>query len=101
MPPMSDAPVTRDVLAQFHREVVFPDLERVTAAAAEASERRLTVQIERLWDALLGTGERLETGYVVVRGGLSRVEDGLARLEDRLTAIEERLGRMEGRLAPD
>ncbi|HUG53804.1 MAG TPA: hypothetical protein VMR21_09385 [Vicinamibacteria bacterium] len=86
MPPMSDQPITLSVLAQFHRDVIVPDAQRIV----EGSERRLIEQIARLWDALLGTRERLETQYVVIKGGIARVEDRLERLDQRLARVEER-----------
>jgi hypothetical protein len=89
MPPMSmsDEPMSRAVLAQFHREVALPDLQRAVADEVAGADRHLTTQIERLWDALLGTREKLEIEYQLVRSGIGRLEERLERIERRLDAL--------------
>src|SRR5437763_1237809 len=112
MPPMSDQPLTAGVLAgalaEFHHTVLLPDVQGLVGE----SERRLTNQIERLWDALLDTRERLETDYQSIKAGLARVEHGLdglepevrdlaaaaRRLDERLSRVEKRLDSMDGSL---
>jgi hypothetical protein len=84
MPPMSDEPVTLALLAQFHREVIVPDLQRIVADEVTAADRHLTAQIERLWDGLLGTREKLEIEYLLIKGGIARLEERLDRLDQRL-----------------
>jgi hypothetical protein len=91
MPAMSDQPLTLEVLAQFHREVVVPDLQRIVADEVSGSDRYLTTQIEHLWDALLGTREKLEIEYLLIKSGIARLEDRLDRVDQRLGALEERL----------
>lgn len=80
MSPLSDQPFTLAVLAQFHREVLLPDVQRIVGEA----ETRLTGEIARVWDALLGTRERLETEYLLLKTGIARVEERLGRMDERL-----------------
>lgn len=76
MPPMSDQPLPLAALADFHRKVVVPDIERIVGDA----ERRLASQTARLWDALLGTRERLETDYFLIKSAMARIEERLDRM---------------------
>jgi hypothetical protein len=91
MASMSDPPLTLEQLAEllrhFHRQTALPDTERVVSVA----ERRLVDQVERLWDALLDTRERLETDYQTTKAALARVEHALEAVHVRLGAIEKRL----------
>lgn len=95
MSPMSDQPVTLGVLttalAQFHREIVFPDVQRIVNDAVSASERRLRGQI----DGILQKLDKLEIEYELLKVGLQRVETRGVALEARLSGIEERLDRVE------
>jgi hypothetical protein len=91
MPSMTDQPVTLAVLVQFHREVVLPDLQRTVGDQISEADRHLTIQIERFWDALLGTREKLEIEYLLIRSGIARLEDRLERVDQRLGALEERM----------
>jgi chromosome segregation ATPase len=95
MSPMSDEPLTLGVLAKFHREVIVPDVERIVSDAVSGSERRLTDHIERLWDALLGTRERLETEYILIKSGIARVEGQLDGIDEHLDRMDERLGTLD------
>jgi septal ring factor EnvC (AmiA/AmiB activator) len=87
MPPMSDEPLSLGALAEFHRQTSRPDVQRIVAE----SERRLIDQIERLWDALLDTRERLEVEYQTVKAGLARVEHGLDPVGSGLADLRARL----------
>jgi predicted nucleic acid-binding Zn-ribbon protein len=89
------------MLAQFHREIVVPDIERIVGA----SERRLGDEMYALHDASLARFERLETEYAAIKAGLGRVEqrlDSLAAEHRDLVAevrrLDERLSRVEKRL---
>ena len=116
MSPMSDQPITLAVLAQFHREVILPDIQKVV----EASEGRLRNEMYGLHDSVLQKLAKLETEYEALKAGLGRVEDrlermherigvlerqyqdllaGFHRLEERLALLEERLAHVEERLA--
>jgi hypothetical protein len=46
---MSDQPLTLAVLAQFHRQVILPDIERIVAA----TEHRLRDEMHVLQDFVL------------------------------------------------
>ena len=105
---MSDQPLTLAVLAQFHRDVLTPEIERIV----QASERRLRDEMHTLHDATLVRFERLEAENAAIKLGLVRVEERLDRVEQRLDSLEtnhrqlaaslrlldERLTRVEQRL---
>lgn len=91
MPTMSDQPLTLEVLAQFHRAVVVPDLQRIVADEVSGADRHLTAQIERLWDGLLGTREKLEIEYLLIKSGIARLEERLGGVDQRLRALGPRL----------
>ena len=105
---MSDQSIPLSLLAQFHREVIVPDIERIVGGA----ERRLRDEMHGLHDSLLTRLDRLEFEYQAIRAGLVRVEDRLERVEQRLESLEaehrdlvatvhrldERLSRVEKRL---
>jgi chromosome segregation ATPase len=113
MSPMSEQPVTLAVLttalAQFHREIILPEMQRVVHEAVSASERRLQGHI----DGILHKLDKLETEYELLKVGLKRVETQVGalgalyqdllgavnRLEERLSRLEERLSRLEERLS--
>ena len=77
MSAMSDQPVTLSVLAQFHREVILPDIERVVAGLVNG---RFDA-IDDHFDAVYHRFERLETDYVSMKAGVKRLEEGLERVE--------------------
>jgi len=102
MSPMSDQPLTLAVLAQFHREIILPDVRRIVheavSDAVSASERRLHGHI----DGILHKLDKLETEYESLKVGLRRVETQGVAIEalhrDLLAAVnrlEERLSRVE------
>jgi chromosome segregation ATPase len=105
---MSDQPLTLAVLAQFHRQVILPDIERLVAA----SEDRLRDQMQGLHDSVLQRLDRLEVEYEAIKAGLGRIEARLDAVEARVSNLEvhildlqaqvlelrTRLGRVEDRL---
>lgn len=98
---MSDQPLTLAVLAQFHRQVILPDIERVVGG----TERRLRDEVHGLQDFILSRLDRLETEYQAVKEGLSRLEARHDRLEPQILDLQTqvlelrtRLGRVEERL---
>ena len=91
---MADQPVTLSVLAQFHREVILPDVERVVRAAVND----LRIEFSGHFDAIYQRFERLETEYHMLVEGLRRVEDRMDGVETRLGRVETRLGGVETRL---
>jgi chromosome segregation ATPase len=91
---MSDPPVTLSVLAQFHRDVILPDMQRVVRDAVED----LRVEFSGHFDALYRRLDRLETEYQMLVAGMRRIEDRLDRVEGRLEQVEGRLERVETRL---
>src|SRR5882672_5554451 len=109
---MADQPLTLVVLAQFHRQVILPDIERIVATTVEASEHRLRDEMHVLQDFVLKRLDRLEDEYEAIRAGLVRIEARLDGLEAKVAGIEAhildlqaqvlelrtRLGRVEERL---
>ncbi len=67
---MSDQPLTLIVLAQFHRQVILPDIERIVGGA----ERRLRDEMHTLHDFVLKRLDRLEVEYEAIKAGLQRIE---------------------------
>ena len=111
---MSEAPVTLSVLtkalAEFHRGVILPDIQRVVQDAVTSSEQRLESQLMRHIDGLAHKLTNLEQevkiGFAQVgpferdtRVALARIDARLDGVEARLKAVEGRLDRVEGRLA--
>jgi hypothetical protein len=85
MPDEADQPLTAAaLLAELQRRVVV-DVERVVVDQVTGTDRHLTAQVERLWDALLGTREKLEIEYLLIKSGIARLEDRLERIERRLS----------------
>jgi hypothetical protein len=67
---MSDQPLTLIVLAQFHRQVILPDIERVVRAAVG----ELRLEMHGYFDAVYGRLERLDVEYEAIKVGLARLE---------------------------
>jgi predicted nucleic acid-binding Zn-ribbon protein len=91
MSAMSDPPVTLSVLAQFHRDVILPDVERVVGALMD-------VRLAAVWghfDAIYQRFERLESEYHMLVAGLLRVEERLDRVEQRLDSLDLRVATLE------
>jgi hypothetical protein len=109
-----DRPITLSVLANFHREVVLPDIQRVVADAVGGVERRLRDEMHASFDAVVQAQHRLETEYQMLVVGLKRVEERLQTLTEahekyalrsdlgalkaRVDALQEHIRQMEERL---
>ena len=97
---MSDPSIPFSILAQFHREAVVPDIERIVGA----SERRLSDEIHTARDASLARVESLEVESAAIEAGLRRVEERLdslvahRELAAEVRQLDDRLGRVEKRL---
>jgi chromosome segregation ATPase len=97
MSAMSDQPLTLAVLAQFHRDVILPDVERVVGAL----ESRMNARFDDVYghfDAVYRRFDRLETEYQMLLAGLRQVEDRLGAVEQRVAGLEERINRLEERV---
>jgi len=102
MSPMSEQPITLAVLADFHRQVILPDIQRVVAE----SEGRLRNEMHTLHDFVLHKLDKLETEYEALKAGLGRVEEDQKRMGQTLKVLESQyrdlvagLHRLEERLA--
>jgi chromosome segregation ATPase len=106
MSPMSDQPVTLAVLttalAQFHREIIRPDVQQIVGDAVANSERRMQAN----FDSILHKLDKLETEYEALKAGLGRVEEDQKRMSQTLKVLENQyrdlvagFHRLEERLA--
>jgi chromosome segregation ATPase len=102
---MSDEPLTRavlaSVLADFHRDVVRPDIQHIVAEEVGTLRREMFDHFDGVHHQL----EQLDHESVALKAGLRRVEERLTVVEERLAIMEVRLGslderaeRQEGRL---
>jgi hypothetical protein len=57
---MPDQPLTLIVLAQFHRQVILTDVERIARRTAAGAERLLGDQIRAVQDTVLKRLDELE-----------------------------------------
>jgi predicted nucleic acid-binding Zn-ribbon protein len=88
MNPMSDQPITLAVLAQFHRDVVVPDMHRTFENLFERLVRPRFDEIDGRFDAVFHKLDKLETEYEALKAGLRRVEDRVEQMDLRLGALE-------------
>ena len=95
MSPMSDQPVTLAVLttalAEFHREIIRPDVQQIVGDAVANSERRMQANFDSVFHKL----DKLETEYEALKAGLGRVEERLGRMDERFDGVDHRLGALE------
>jgi len=84
MSPMSDQPLTLGVLAQFHRDIIVPDIQRIVSE----SESRLRNEMRTFHDEILHRLTKLESEYHLLTIGLARVEGRLDSVEGRLESLE-------------
>ena len=91
---MSDQPLTLAVLAQFHRQVILPDIERIVGSAVG----QLRLDMSGHFDAVFARFERLESEYEMIKAGLQRIEGRLEGVEARLEVVEARLGHLDERV---
>ncbi len=94
MSPMSDQPITLAVLAQFHREIVLPDVQRIVGEAIVGSERRMQAKFDAIFHKL----DKLETEYEFLKVGLARVEERLNRMDERFDRMDARFDSVDHRL---
>jgi len=66
---VADEPITLSTLAQFHRDVVLPDIERVVGDAVEGAARGLRDEMHGLFDSHAKKIDRLDTGYQMLKAG--------------------------------
>ena len=74
---MSEQPITLAALAKFHREVIFPDIQRIVGDAVSGSEGRLRNEMQGFHDEMLNGGvlpldlleARTETWVKAQKGG--------------------------------
>jgi chromosome segregation ATPase len=95
---MSEQPLTRavlaSVLADFHRDVMRPDIKQIVGEEVGALRREMSTY----FDAFYQRFEHLETEYQALKAGLGRIESRLEQIEGRLEQVEARLERVEMRL---
>lgn len=82
---MADPPITLSVLAQFHRDVIVPDMERMGQRIIDEMRREFNGQL----DAIYKRFDRLEVEYQAIVSGLRRLEERLDRVEAGLREVVE------------
>jgi predicted nucleic acid-binding Zn-ribbon protein len=95
---MSDQPLTLAVLAQFHRQVILPDIERIVSSAVDGAEGRLRDEMHTLHDFVLKRLDRLEVEYEAIKAGLGRIEARVDGLEAKVAALDARVARIEAQV---
>jgi chromosome segregation ATPase len=105
MSKMSEQPLTRAVLAEvlqdFHRDVMRPDLQREIQEAVGGSERRMLTHIDGLAHRVESMAIEVKLTVAALRSveeRLGEVEARLDKVETRLDQVETRLGKVEARL---
>jgi chromosome segregation ATPase len=91
---MSEQPLTLAVLAQFHRQVILPDVERIVSGV----ETRLRDEMQTLHDVVLKRLDHLDIEYEMIKAGLQRVEDRLEAIEAQVRIVEGRVGSLDHRV---
>jgi chromosome segregation ATPase len=106
MSPMSDQPITLAMLAQFHRDVLLPDMHRVFEVQFERLVKPRFDEIDGHFDAIYHKLDKLETEYESLKAGVKRVEERVDRVDVRLEALERQyqdllaaVNRLEERLS--
>ena len=110
MSPMSDQPVTLAVLttalAQFHRDVIVPDMHRVFEGLFERLIKPRFDEMDGHFDRIYHKLDKLETEYEALKAGLGRVEENQKRMGETLKVLESQyrdlvagFHRLEERLA--
>jgi len=88
---VAEEPITLSTLAQFHREVILPDIERVVGNAVEGSERRLRDEMHTLFDSVAQKIDRLETECQLLLAAVRGLEESMASLGAQLDRIDQRM----------
>lgn len=82
------------VLAQFHREVILPDVQRIVDEAVGA----LRNDMYSHFDGIYGRFDRLESEYYALKSWMSRIDERLTRIESEVESLNGRMGRVESEL---
>ena len=84
---MADEPVTLAVLtkalAEFHRHVIRPDVQKIVQEAVEASERRISHRLDGLAHQLTDLGVEVKVGFAQNKEQFEAVSGRLDRLDTR------------------
>ncbi|HEV7487524.1 MAG TPA: hypothetical protein VGQ65_17795 [Thermoanaerobaculia bacterium] len=86
------------VLTQFHREVVIPDVERIVEEAINTSVGSLRNDMYSHFDAIHVRFNRLESEYYALKSWMSRLDERLARIESEIQSVNVRVSHVESEL---
>jgi len=78
-------------LAQFHREIVVPDLERIIDFKIEPLREMVLANFDALWQRL----DRLEGEYVLLNAAVQRLETRMAAVDEKLDKFALRTDLLE------
>jgi predicted nucleic acid-binding Zn-ribbon protein len=81
------------ILTRFHREVVLPDMQRLTGELRTGMNERFS-DLDGHFDAIYQRFDRAETEYHMLVAGLKRVEERLDGVEQQLGAVQQKLEKM-------
>ena len=109
---MVDTPLTLATLAEFHREVLIPEVRQVVREEVAREVGGLRDEMHTAFDALAQRLDRLETEYHMLVAGVERIEERLngvevkldraalkadvLALKARVEALERQLGESDG-----
>lgn len=82
------------VLAQFHREVILPDVQRIVDEAVGT----LRNDMYSHFDAIYVRFDRLESEYYALKSWMSRLDERLTRIETEMGRVESELQSLNGRM---
>lgn len=82
------------VLTQFHREVILPDVQRIVDEAYGKLRNEMYTQ----FDGVYMRFDRMESEYYALKSWMSRLDERLARIESEVQSLNARMGRVEKEL---
>jgi chromosome segregation ATPase len=82
------------VLTQFHREVILPDVQRIVDDAYGKLRNEMYTQ----FDGVYMRFDRMESEYYALKSWMSRLDERLARIESEVQSLNARMGRVETEL---
>src|SRR5258708_40256272 len=79
------------VLTQFHREVILPDVQRIVDDAYGKLRNEMYTQ----FDGVYMRFDRLESEYYALKSWMSRLDERLARIESEVQSLNVRMSGVE------
>jgi chromosome segregation ATPase len=82
------------VLAQFHREVILPDVQRIVDDVYGKLRNEMYTQ----FDGVYVRFDRMESEYYALKSWMSRLDERLARIESEVQSLNVRVSHVESEL---